>query len=373
MSNARILADRLADLLSHERAAMADFLVALAQFDECRAWRELGYSSLFYFLHRELGLSKGAAHYRKTAADLVQRFPEIVEPLRDGRLCITTIVELAKVLTPENRSETLPKFFQRSRRESIAIAASLRPVDVVPHRDVVTSLPHHPAPLFTDPVGPSASAAHVDMPVQPVELNVSLSTNVEDSNPSSATSLAQASSRACPVRHDSDQPLTDQLSRLHVTVSRRFLEKLEAARAALSHSRPGASTEDLLETGLDLVLQRHATRKGLVGKPRQRTPSANSAALTAAVKRQVWTRDRGRCQWPIESGGFCGSTLRLEFDHQIPRARGGPSTAENLRLLCRFHNDLAARRAFGDEWMDQFTGNGAEAPEPVGATDRPYL
>ena len=69
-----------------------------------RRWLELGHSSLFYFLHRELGLSKGAAFYRKTAAELIQRFPEIVEPLRDGRLCLTSVVELAKVLTPENRA-----------------------------------------------------------------------------------------------------------------------------------------------------------------------------------------------------------------------------------------------------------------------------
>ena len=33
MTNARILADRLADLVRREHAAMADFLVALAEFD----------------------------------------------------------------------------------------------------------------------------------------------------------------------------------------------------------------------------------------------------------------------------------------------------------------------------------------------------
>ena len=75
MTNARVLAGRLADLLSREHGAMADFLVALADFDRRRGWAELGYSSLFYFLHRELGLSQGAAHYRQTAAKLVQRFP----------------------------------------------------------------------------------------------------------------------------------------------------------------------------------------------------------------------------------------------------------------------------------------------------------
>ena len=105
MTNARLMANRLCDLLARERVAMADFLVALAEFDARKSWVELGHASLFYFLHRELGLSAGAAHYRKTAAELVQRYPEIIEPLRDGRLCLTSIVQLAKVLTPENRRE----------------------------------------------------------------------------------------------------------------------------------------------------------------------------------------------------------------------------------------------------------------------------
>ena len=117
---------------------MAEFLLALAEFDGQRGWLELGYSSLFYFLHRELGLSKGAAHYRKTAAGLVRRFPEIVEPLRDGRLCITSVVEVAKVLTADNRHEVLPRFFQRSRRDARAVAAALQP-SAAPHRDVITA------------------------------------------------------------------------------------------------------------------------------------------------------------------------------------------------------------------------------------------
>jgi hypothetical protein len=85
MTNARELSARLAELLRREHASMAEFLLALADFDRRRLWVELGYSSFFMFLHRELGLSKGASHYRKTAAELVQRVPEIVEPLRDGR------------------------------------------------------------------------------------------------------------------------------------------------------------------------------------------------------------------------------------------------------------------------------------------------
>ncbi|OLD09405.1 MAG: hypothetical protein AUI90_04185 [Deltaproteobacteria bacterium 13_1_40CM_3_69_14] len=268
MTNARILAGRLADLLRVEHGAMADFLVALADFDRRRAWVELGYSSLFYFLHRELGLSKGAAHYRKTAAKLVQRFPEIVEPLRDGRLCITSITHLAKVLTPQNRREMLPRFFQRSKREAMAVAAAIQPATAAPHRDVITAVrPASAAYAVSAPPLSEAAALGPSAPplVQPVELNAP------------APSL-----HSKPARRDAAEPLTAELSRLHITVSRRFLEKLEAARAALSHSHPLATAEDILETGLDLVLERHLKRKGLMQKPRQQTAPQQTAPQQTA-------------------------------------------------------------------------------------------
>jgi hypothetical protein len=61
MSDARESSRRLADLLHREHCAMADFLIALANFDRRRLWLQLGHSRLFYFLHRELRLSKGVA------------------------------------------------------------------------------------------------------------------------------------------------------------------------------------------------------------------------------------------------------------------------------------------------------------------------
>ena len=103
-------------------------------------------------------------------------------------------------------------------------------------------------------------------------------------------------------------------------------------------------------------------------KPRAEGAAAKSAAgLPASVKREVWKRDGGRCQWPLDSGGICQSTLRVEYDHIIPRALGGSSRPGNLRLLCRFHNDLAARRAFGPEWMNQFTHDPASPKRPAGS------
>jgi hypothetical protein len=356
MTNARTLATRLADLLRREQAAMAEFLVALSDFDRQRAWVDLGYPNLFDFLHRELGMSRGAAHYRKTAAELMQKFPEIIEPLRDGRLCITSIVQLAKVLTPENCDEVLPRFFRRSKSEAMAIAAELQPAPAPPQRDLVTELVPAEPPL------PAASSKSTSQPeaagVQPVELRAP----VLSPAPGSASDLAAAPPSTTPVTmpvpRDFAEPLTGKLFRLHITVSDEFLAKLEAARGALSHKLRCPNTAAVLEAALDLVLKQHAKRKGLVQKPRKAARLAKSETVPAEVKRGVWTRDDGRCQWPLESGGICGSTLRVQYDHSpTPRARGGRATKKNMRLLCRMHNDLAARQAFGDEWMNQFTRN----------------
>jgi hypothetical protein len=366
MSSARELTSRLHDLLRREQSAMADFLLALADFDANRRWQELGHTSLFTFLHRELGLSKGASHFRKVAAELVQRHPEVLEPLRDGRLCITSVVELAKVITPENRLEVLPRFFHTSKKEAKEISAEIRPQEAAPHRLVVTTLKPASAPSA------ALTRRPPELPVRSgaVEAGPALeSPRVHpDEPPRARLPMVESARAALPAV----EPLTADLRRLHVTVSKRFTEKLEAARDALSHSHPGADVEAILEAALDLLIERAAKKKGIVERPRKSPSSGISRAgagtrsdsvdgeesgsrhIPAAVRREVWIRDGGRCQFRLENGEICGSTHRLQFDHVHPFALGGESTARNLRLACAAHNLLAARRVFGDALMDSF-------------------
>jgi hypothetical protein len=349
---AREQTTRLADLLRREHCAMADFLVALADFDRKGLWEELGHSSLFYFLHRELGLPKGPAYYRKTAAELVQRYPEIIEPLRDGRLCLTSVVELAKVITAENRAELLPRFFHLSKQEAKAVTAELLPEGAPPLREVVT-VARTPAAavdltlpaLALRRAVPAPVCASLVLPEEPACAN----TIVPDVASAAVT-------RVPPAEID---PLTADLRRLHLTVSRRLLEKIEEARAALSHSHPDAGKEEILEAGLDLLLEHAAKRKGLVDRPRKTSRPPTSDTIPAAVKREVWKRAGGCCEWPLDGGGVCGSKLRLEYDHVTPRAHRGPSTFENIRLHCRTHNQLAARCVFGERWMQRYKRRGS--------------
>jgi hypothetical protein len=217
-----------------------------------------------------------------------------------------------------------------------------------------------------------------DVAVRPAELfdqdHASEGDPAPGAVPRAESATSEATARAAHPEPLRIVPLDAELRRLHLTVSRRLLAKLEAARDALSHSHPGASLDVVLEVGLDLVLERHRKRRGIGTKARASAATGASAAveggvaaigrITAEVRRRVWERDGGRCQWPLDGGGTCGSTLRLEFDHRVPRGRGGDSGESNVRLLCRVHNQRAARLVYGDAHMGRFARDPPVAREP---------
>ena len=66
--------------------------------------------------------------------------------------------------------------------------------------------------------------------------------------------------------------------------------------------------------------------------------SATSRFFTGALRRAIELRDR-RCRHPS-----CDEPAhRCEVDHIVEYARGGPTTQENGRMLCSFHNRLRNR------------------------------
>jgi hypothetical protein len=132
---------------------------------------------------------------------------------------------------------------------------------------------------------------------------------------------------------------------------------------------PGADAEAILSAGLDLLLARDAKNKALVEKPRS-TPADPEGApgsdhVPAAVRREVWKRDQGSCQFPLDSGGVCGSRLRVQVDHIIPVAPGGKSVPGNMRILCARHNLWAARQKLGHGLMNRYCHDPRQ-PLPAG-------
>ena len=235
-----------------------------------RGWELLGHASLFAFLLAELRLSRSAAFYRKSAAELLQDFPEIIEPLRDGHLCLSTIAELAKVLTAENRAVVAPRFFGLSAREAQELVAELQPREVPSTRMVVTRVLNQsvtPPPSLTQPLLAPASASASSTTTATATATDAYPTEVPPSRVLTSE-LANGGGGRIAARRDEIVPLTADLRRVHFNVGRQVVKKLEAAREGLSHSIRGATMEQVLEAALDLLLEKQARARGLVKKPR---------------------------------------------------------------------------------------------------------
>jgi 5-methylcytosine-specific restriction endonuclease McrA len=354
MTTATEITNRMRSLLRCEQGAMADFLVALAEVIDKQLWRELGYSSPFYYVRREFKLCAGAAQNRITAAELILWVPEIEGALRSGQLYLSTVTVLAKVLTSENKGEVLPRFFDLSRREAEQVAVSIRPAEVIPVRDVVT------------PILPAASTGRAVTPARTLPVPT-----IRDSPAADAGSTALAfhmDETTLPVRvaapvvqlvpeppRDEIEPLDANLSRLHITVDDELLQLLEASKDAFSHSFPSGRAAEVIKHGLRVALAQHDKRHGVVEKPLKTPRPSRTNHIPAHVKREVLRRAGGRrCEWILPSGERCDCRRTLQFDHIKALALGGKSTLENVRLLCRSHNLLAARQVFGDALMDRY-------------------
>jgi len=130
-------------------------------------------------------------------------------------------------------------------------------------------------------------------------------------------------------------------------------ELYEDVRALMSHEIPSGEMALVFKRTLEIAKAQLAKRKfAATDRPGHSRGSGNPRHIPASVKRAVSERDERRCTFVSESGKRCDERGFLEFDHIEPIARGGTSTVENVRLLCRAHNQHLAERMFGAEFMD---------------------
>ena len=67
-----------------------------------------------------------------------------------------------------------------------------------------------------------------------------------------------------------------------------------------------------------------------------------------AMSERPWRESNG------PDGTRCGSTVGLQLDHIYPVGLGGNNSESNVRILCRVHNLLEAKRVYGQELMEHY-------------------
>ena len=305
-TDAALLA-RLRELAAREHGAVADFVACLAEAGRrSEAILSAGYPSLFEFCVRDLKLAESTAYHRVRAAALVRGRPEILSLLADGSITLSNLCLIAPKL--DEHPSLLGKIVGKRKREVEELLASFGAPRPVPDRirPLAPAAPVKAEPtLFSPPAAPDAEPA--------APPSVSLEPRME----------------------------------FRFAAGPRFVGAVERLRAILWHKHPEGRLEDLLyEAASDFIARRDPARVPKRSGARGRS-SSRSRRIPAAVRRSVWRRDSGRCSYSGEAGR-CGETRGLEIDHVVPWSLGGRSDREqNLRLLCRAHNQSEAVRLLG--------------------------
>jgi len=331
-------------LVANERGATAALLRALMELDSRRLYLREGCSSLFTYCTQVLHLAEGAAYNRIEAARAARRYRAVLEALADGSVTLTSVRLLAPHLTEENHRELLASAHHKTKRDVELLVATLRPTPAVP--TVIRKLPDRPASTSR-----SDAVKHVITPSR--QLASSGLVPERAATVDSATSTVGQTSRPAavpvPSQPSSVAPLSAERYKLQVTVSHQTHDKLRRAQDLLRHTNPTGDVAALLDRALTLLLADLERRRcAATPAPRQTVSDAGTTRhIPAAVRRDVWRRDQGRCAF-VGAAGRCGETGWLEFHHVQPFADGGLATTANIQLRCRAHNQYEASLFFGD-------------------------
>lgn len=329
------LLDHLARLVDRDRSLTVELVTCIAAVEVRRLYRELGFSSTYAYCIATFNMSGDMAFRRIHAARAVVRFPQILSALADGRLHLTAVVLIASHLTPRNVESLINASTRRTKMQILAMLA-----ERFPQPDVPTQLRPIQSAQSSQASGPLAAPSNAHpSPMMHIDVNDRQKSHalervlVEDVNPFAEPPIET---------HAVMIPLAATRFELRCTLSQAAHDALRSAQDMLSHAMPNADAAEVIERALVEMVAR--LQKKQLGAHRD---------ISEDIVRAVRERDGNQCTFVGNKGHRCEERKMLEFDHIRPRSCGGRSTADNLRLRCRVHNQYEAELLFGTDFMER--------------------
>ena len=308
----------------------AELLEYVGEARERKLYAPAGYPSMKSYCMHEFRVEDHEASRLIYVARVARRFPAILPAIAEGRLHMTAVLLLGPHLTPENAEELLAAATHKTKDEIQQLIA-LR----FPRRDLPSRVEAIPPSL----AGPDRNGKHALEHVSGSEHALEHVSGSEH-----AREHVEVRSQV--------EPLSEASFFLQATIRRTTHENMLYCQDQLGHRVARSNVPELLDRAF-LALRRELDKARLgAGRPRRGRGSSDPRYIPLEVRRVVWERDGGRCTFVGENGHPCPACSDLDFDHIIPVARGGRSTVDNVRLLCRAHNQLEAERTFGAGFME---------------------
>jgi hypothetical protein len=360
----------LKNAVLEERKIITQVLDFLREVDRRRLYADSGYASLWDFCTKELGYSTAAASRRISSMRLLRELPELKDALLSGRQNLSSLAQAQKFfrleekhqeskLTSTRKRAVLEKLAGKSTREceqellkissvpiELAMPENIRALDethselkLVLDSDLLEKLNRiqairsHASPSMSYVELLKFMADDVLRRIDPLEKEKAKDEK-QKARKNGIKALAKTATES-PIPGNSavrrETPVaTTSVPMPEAATNMTSPLGMEAVRAPSPHLPPASEVESVVCS--------------TISKPK----SPTRVPIPAAIKRQIWLRDRGKCGFTNPTSRItCGSRHFLEIDHIRPVALGGENTVENLQLRCRAHNQRAAVRIFG--------------------------
>ncbi len=274
-----------------ELAGICSVFQALFFFAAFLEKHELGFKNLFEYCRIHLGLGKGSVWSRTQVANVSRRFPQVLEYLVEGKVSLSSLGVLAAHLREENVERLLAQAEGKTKEEVKEIVAAIRPKPVAE-----PTIRRKPVRSWDESPERRSDSAEPAQPERP-------DSRGESESPKPAGSVEVGRPEVYNFRFSAGKSRLDEAA---------GAKKREAPRRE-GHER--------------------------------------SRCFPSSVRERLLERADYQCEFRGPNGVRCTARTRLEVDHIEPVGKGGSCAEENLRVLCRGHNLLAAAREFGEAFM----------------------
>ncbi len=307
-SNEQLLSD-LERQFDQERKTSHVILLYLKEIQTRKLYADRGYSSLFAMLIGYFHQSESAANQRLKAIELMTDVPQVEDHLKNGELNLSTLAMAQRQIRREEKVTGL-KVSPEKKREIVELISNKTMVQA--EIELMRLLPE---------------------------------------------------SSSLPETHE--RRVSESATRLSLTLPNELREKLIRLKDLWAHVDPTMDFVQIINRAASLALEKEdPARKTLrkSPKPQSKTESEVSnqrpSYYSVLTDKILWERANSRCEYIDSiSGHRCDCRFGLERDHILPLAMGGTNELSNLRLLCKTHNLLMARRHFGEENIEKMIRN----------------
>ncbi|MBX3019202.1 MAG: HNH endonuclease [Bdellovibrionaceae bacterium] len=269
----------------------ADLVALLIEMDRRRAFRDLGYASLFQYCVLELKLSEAVTSAFITVSRKAAVVPDLMEALEAQVLTVSKAAKITSALDIQHVEET---------------------------KQVIEFASQH-------------SAAETEKWLREKKGLETLHTLKIDSATMAKLKKARTLTKRDLTLEETLNMSLDEYIQRH--------DPLEKAKRRFERER--SAEERLARDEAKKEILNHKSSNG-VGYPAERArplcPPGKRRPLPAHVKHLVIRRDENRCTHEIRPGLRCDHRKFLEIHHRRPLSEGGRNVMENLELLCSAHH-----------------------------------